>query len=324
MQHTLSYLLKIGLISQDSSEKLKAHYDNKPMSIHWHVRLILYLGVTLLSAGFGTLIYKNIDSIGHIGIVTVIGLVTAGSLFYCFKKAPPFTIQKSESSNSWLDYILLLGVSSFLTFEGYLQFQFGIFGTHYGLATIIPALFLFFIAYRFDHLGVLALAITLFASWMGIALTPKELIATNDFSDISLVRTGLTLSALLAAVGYLHHNRNIKPHFSFSYYNFALHLGAVATLVATFALDFDYGWIWIGFLIPIVALGYLYSIKDNSFYFLLFSAIYGYIGISYLVIRVMILMDDIIVFYLLFIYFIISAIFGLMFLKRAHKKMTAS
>ncbi len=321
MRYTLNYLLDNGFIEKEHSEKLNTAQHNKPFSIYWHIRVVLYLGVTLLSGGLGTLIYKNIDSIGHITIVTLIGLLSLSSLLYCYKKAPGFSVTKTEAPNPWLDYILLLGVTSFLTFEGYLQYQYDIFGTHYGLATIIPAMFLFYLAYRFDHLGVLTMAITLLASWLGIALTPKELMAANDFSEMSLVTTGLSLSALLAATGYLHSHKYIKAHFTFTYYNFAIHLGAIATLGAT--VSFDYGWIWMFLLIPIVGLGYLYSMKENSFYFLLFSAIYGYIGISYWFIQVLVLTDELLMMYLLFFYFIVSAVFGLKFLRKAHKKMTA-
>ncbi|HNP18686.1 MAG TPA: DUF2157 domain-containing protein [Fulvivirga sp.] len=321
MRYTLNYLLNSGFIKKEDSEKLNTAHLNKPFSIYWHVRLVLYLGVTLLSGGLGTIIYKNIDSIGHITIVTLIGLLSLSALLYCYKKAPLFSVEKTEAPNPWLDYILLLGVTSFLTFEGYLQYQYDIFGTRYGLATIIPALFLFYLSYRFDHLGVLTMAITLFASWMGIAFTPKELMAANDFSELSLVSTGLSLSALLAVTGYFHSQKNIKAHFTFTYYNFALHLGAIATWGAT--VSFDYGWVWMALLIPIVGLGYLYSMKENSFYFLLISAIYGYIGVSYWFVQVLVLTDELFMMYLLFFYFIVSAVFGLRFLRKAHKKMTA-
>ena len=255
MRFTIAYLLGNGLISTADSEKLNSAKASKPMSIYWHVRLMLYLGVTLLSAGLGTLIYKNIDTIGHITIVVLIGLLSAGTFIYCFKKSARFSLEKVDFPNAWLDYVLLLGVTSFLTFEGYLQFEFEIFGNHYGLATIIPAIFLFLIAYRFDHIGVLAMAITLLASWLGIALTPKELIVSNDFSEESLVFAGLGLSLMLTAIGYLTNNQNIKKHFTFTYYNFALHLGAIATLGATFS--FDYDWLWIFVLVPIVVNGVL-------------------------------------------------------------------
>jgi len=45
------------------------------------------------------------------------------------------------------------------SFIGYLQYQYSAFGTHYGMATLIPMLALFLIAYYFDHLGILSLAI---------------------------------------------------------------------------------------------------------------------------------------------------------------------
>ncbi|MDQ6764326.1 MAG: hypothetical protein M3015_17115 [Bacteroidota bacterium] len=63
------------------------------------------------------------------------------------------------------DYILLFGCLSLLTFVGYLQFEYNVFGNKWGLATFIPMVVLFMAAYYFDHLGVLILAIVNLAAW---------------------------------------------------------------------------------------------------------------------------------------------------------------
>ena len=160
------------LISNESLDKVNSYYDAKPFSLHTHLQLFLYLGVTLLAGGLGVLIYKNIASIGHIALVIVIGLLCASCFVYCYLKKTPFTWQKTESLNVWFDYILLLGSLLLVTFIGYLQFQFKLFGEHWGLATFVPCVLLFFAAYYFDHLGLLSMAIVLLGSWAGIAVAP--------------------------------------------------------------------------------------------------------------------------------------------------------
>ncbi len=251
MKHTIKYLKTNGLITEAFATELKTHETNKPMSIFWHIRTLMYLGVTLLATGLGTVIYNNIDNISHITIISIIGLLTAGCFYYCFKYGDPFQPEKWSSPNTWFDYILLQGVLLFLTFEGYLQYQYNLFGDRYGLATIIPTALVFALAYRFDHLGVLTMSITLFASWLGITLTPKSLFTESTFSDVNAVQTGLILSGILIGTGYLMARNNIKKHFDFTYYNFGFHLGAIAVLVATF--NFNKGWIWIFLIAPMAA-----------------------------------------------------------------------
>ena len=42
---------------------------------------------------------------------------------------------------------------------------------------------LFFTAYYFDHIGVLSMAIVNLAAWLGLAVTPMEILRENDFSN---------------------------------------------------------------------------------------------------------------------------------------------
>lgn len=321
MRHTLNYLLKEGLISEDIGTKLRELEENRPISIFWHVRTLLYLGVTLLASGIGTLIYRNIDTIGHTALVIIVGLACIGCFYYSYSKGASYSNERNTEASTWVDYMVLLGSLLFLTFEGYLQYQYNIFGARYGLATIIPAIVLFFIAYRFDHLGVLTLGITLFATWLGISLTPKDLLAANDFSDERIVQSGLLLGFVLAGSSYLLEQKNIKRHFSFTYYNFAFHLSAIATLGAAFTFDFGPAWILI--IIPIVYLGYKYAKANDSFYFLLCSLGYAYVSVSYLLIKGMFWAgDDFILWtYILMAYFIGSGLYTIKFLRKSYRSM---
>ncbi|QSE97388.1 DUF2157 domain-containing protein [Fulvivirga lutea] len=322
MKRTLKYLLDQGFIDNDNFSKLNSFIEERPLSIFWHIRILLYLGVTLIATSFGILIYENIDTIGHLSIVSIIGLTSIACFVYAFKKVPEFSVEKIESSNPWFDYIVLLGTLLFLTFEGYLQFQYSIFGERYGLATLLPAIVLFGIAYRFDHLGVLSLGITLFCSWLGISLTPKSLFTENDFSTTSLVITGILLSVILIGAGYFTIRKGFKRHFHFTYYNFGLHLGAVAILAAGF--NFNYGWSWMLLISPLILFAYWYAQTYKSFYFLLFGLGYAYIAVSYIVVEAFIGLDSDYIFsaYLLMAYFIGTSIYAIKFLRSSHKQMT--
>ena len=105
----------------------------------------------------------------------------------------PFSLQKTVSPSVFFDYILLLGCLTFISFVGYIQFQYQVFGNRFGLATFIPMVVLFFSAYYFDQVGVLSLAITNLAAWAGIAATPLKILQSSDFSSTNIIITGLLL-----------------------------------------------------------------------------------------------------------------------------------
>ena len=121
-------LLAKQLISDESHRKVIEREENPILSLHWELRTLLYLGVTMLSTGLGIIVYQNIDTIGHQVILGFIALACAGCFFYCFKIGKPYFSGKIEHENPFFDYVLLLGCLLFLTFEGYVQYQYNVFG----------------------------------------------------------------------------------------------------------------------------------------------------------------------------------------------------
>ena len=314
-----------GLISDESFSKIKHNEEQQLFSVHWEIKTLLYLGVLMLTTGLGILIYENIDTIGHQFVLLLIALICAGSFAYCFKTHLPFSTDKVKSPNTSFDYVLLLACISFITFVGYLQFEYKAFGTNYGLATLIPMLVLFFVAYYFDHLGILNMAIANLAIWMGVSVTPKELFLHSDFNSEIIIYTYLLLGILLLAGSYVTQQFNFKKHFKFSYQHYGVHVTFISLLAGYF---FYYSSaLWVLFMIGVGVLGwfiYRDAFKNRSFYFLLLVILYSYIAISSLVVRVLILMMDIGALYLMMLYFIGSAI-GLIFvLINLNKKIKAA
>src|ERR1700721_2545801 len=105
-----------GLISAGSLQQAEDAETRRLFSLHWELKLLLYLGVLLLTGGLGILVYKNIDTIGHQAVLAFIALVTAGSFFYCFRKKAPFSWEKVAVADPFFDFILLLGFFGFLIF----------------------------------------------------------------------------------------------------------------------------------------------------------------------------------------------------------------
>ncbi len=314
-----------GLLSEDSFQKIKNQQTNRLFSLHWEIKTLLYLGVLLLTGGLGILVYKNIDTIGHQFILLFIALVCVGSFYYCFKRKLPFSTSRVASPNIVIDYLLILGCLSFIIFIGYLQFQYTIFGNHYGLATFIPMLLLFFSAYYFDHLGVLSMGITNLAAWMGIAVTPLQILKANDFNSETIILAGLLLGTLLIAAAILSDKKDLKRHFKFTYTNFGIHILFISCLSAMFHFEHVY-FLWFLLLAGISWYFYLKAIADRSFYFMLVSTLYAYIGISYVFIRLLDMMGSFGMASLYFgiIYFIGSAIGLVIFLINMNKKIKAN
>ncbi|MDQ6764325.1 MAG: DUF2157 domain-containing protein, partial [Bacteroidota bacterium] len=76
-------LLREELITQSEFEKVELQ-EHEPVSVHWDLRMLLYLGIVLLTTALGILVYKNIDTLGHDVIIAAIGIICAGCFMVLF------------------------------------------------------------------------------------------------------------------------------------------------------------------------------------------------------------------------------------------------
>jgi len=60
----LNQILKDELISNEQYKNIESFENHRLFSIHWELRIILYLGILLLCSGICILVYLNIDTIG--------------------------------------------------------------------------------------------------------------------------------------------------------------------------------------------------------------------------------------------------------------------
>lgn len=313
-------LHKQGLLSDASIELIRK--DSRLFSLHWEMKTILYLGIMLLSGAFGILVYKNIDSIGHQVILVSLGLISAGSFIYCFMNKPAYSSDKVDPPTVFFDYILLLGCLSLIVFIAYFQYRYQLFGNRFALATFIPMLVLFFSAYYFDHIGVLSLAITNLAAWVGITVTPLKILRANDFDNGTIIVSAFLLSILLLLMGILTTRKKIKAHFAFTYTNIGMHMFFIAVLAALFNFEKIY-LLWAIVLSAGAWYFYRNAIKAKSFYTLITATLYTYFGYSYVLINELMKWwnADVAIFYMAFLYFIISGILLIVFLMRTNKKL---
>lgn len=270
------------LISESEYKNYCLDEDATRFSIHWELRSFLYAGVILFCTGLGIFVYNHIDSIGHLAIILLLTSITALCFYFSFKKAIPYSPQKTQNNNVFHDYIVLAANLLLVTLCGYIQFQYSVFGNT-GLQFLMPALLSFYCAYRFDHSGVLSIAISSLAIFSGITITPQNLLSANDFTSERTIWTGIGFSLLLVATGYFFHQKKIKTHFSFTYANFIIHLLFICTLAEMFYNT--YGWLFIVSIIVQDVFWYRYIMQTKSFMLMLFMVLYSYIAFTYIFIK---------------------------------------
>ena len=307
-----------GLLPPEQAATIAADEQIRPFSLHYEIRTLLYLGITLLSGGLGVLVYDHLNDIGHGVVVGVIVLLMTACFAYAVLRRQPFSWGLVPSVGLLPDYLLLLGCLLFLVLEGYLQAQYTLFGTRYGLALALPAVLFFYLAYRFDHRGVLSMAITALAAWTGLSVQPLS-IFENQFLTAPVCQAAIGLGAALLVVGWLSEIRRRKAHFAYTY----LLLGGNLLLAAATAALFEEALRPAGALVLLilaVSAGlFWYGQRAHSHVFLLLGATYGYVAFTYGLFLLLSLIGDHVVFGLALYYFVAStaaAVWFLTHLKR--------
>ncbi|MEO8255629.1 MAG: DUF2157 domain-containing protein, partial [Flavobacterium sp.] len=174
-------LLEKNLITENQYQEITSYRNLNIFSLNAELKLFLYLSILLFTSGIGVLIYNNIDSIGHIAILSLLLIVIGVCFYFCFKNSKGFSKSETTFEHPVLEYLVLAANILTCIFIGYLQFQYQPFGTHYGLATLIPTVVSFFCAYYFDNKSVLTIAITGLAAYVGLSVSPQDLVNNINF-----------------------------------------------------------------------------------------------------------------------------------------------
>lgn len=275
----LDTIKKDGYINDKQFELIESNESNKLFSLHWELRMILYVGVVLLSSGISVFVYKNIDTIGHQAILLLIAIICAVCFYYINKFKLPYVNEQVNHPSPFFDYVTLFGCLLFWVFIGYIQYQYHLFSIYYYIWILAASVFSFYVAYRYDHKGVLSIAISGLASAIGLVVTPSNFMIDNDFSSWSIIFSTVMLGFFIGVWGWYSDFKKIKQHFVFTYNNFSLNLMSIGFLAALF----NYSFKLISLLLLLIVCFYFikYAIIKTSYLFLLLSVLYGYIGISY-------------------------------------------
>lgn len=320
-------LFEKGLISENQFEEIKTYRNLNIFSLNAELKLFLYLSVLLFTSGIGILIYENIDSIGHIAILSLLLIVIVVCFYYCFKNSKGF--QKSETifDHPVVEYLVLAGNILTCIFIGYLQFQYKPFGEHYGLATLVPTIVSFFCAYYFDNRSVLTIAITGLAAYVGLSVAPQDIFndSNNFYASQNLSYSAVMLGILLILWTIYSRRISLKTHFSLVFLTFALHIISIASISNLTNYD---TLTWIIFVLILAGSTYYfykvsYDYKAISLY--VFMIIYAYIGGNIFLFRIFenVDFDDVwmLFVFLLPAYFVGSIIMFIKLIKNFNKEI---
>ena len=272
-------LLDKQLISENQYNQINAYKKLNIFSLHNELLALIYISISVFTAGIGILIYQNIDTIGHQILLFLLFIAIVVSFYFSYKNAPKFQKTYTEFQNPLYSYLILFCIILASIFIGYLQFQYNTFGNHYGLATLVPTIFAFAAAYYFDNKSILSIAITGAAATIGIAVNPKLLL---DFDALRIAALGI--SAISLGVAFIIWNLycqkiNLKKHFSFVFSSFAVHLISIACISNSIE-----GY-WFLYLMVLAGSTYYFlreSHLQKSVSLFVFTIIYGFIGINIL------------------------------------------
>lgn len=315
-----------NLITENQFKEIKEYRSRNIFSLSVELKLLLSISVLMFTSGIGILIYDNIDSVGHIALLSILFALTCGCFYYCFKNSIGFQRAESKSESPFLEYVVLTANVLTCIFVGYLQFQYKAFGTHYGLATLVPTIVSFVCAYYFDNKSVLTIAVTGLAAYVGLTVTPQELFnGNNDFyANQSLSYSAILLSFLLILWTLYSFKIKLKTHFTLVYLTFALHLISVASISNMYD-DYDLGWIFFSIILAVSSYYFYkvsYQLKAMSLY--VFMIIYAYIGGNIFLFNLFkhVDFDDIWIIFILLLpaYFIGSIVMFINLIKKFNKE----
>jgi hypothetical protein len=277
---TLRELLYKNLITDEQFQKIEAVQSKKVFSVFYELRTILYLGILLFSTGIGLLIYKNIGQLGHYVSLLLLCVTTVGCFYYSFKKGLPYAHDQVKSPTPYFDYVVLLGCLLFVSVLGYAQFLFNFLDESIQEVTLFTAVVFFVMAYRFDHIGVLSMAVTALAAFWGIRVSPQQWSSSEIFSHADLKVVAIIFGAAVSIAALILDQRKIKPHFTFTYFNFCCLIFFTGSLAGLF--DSSTNGIYILVIYVGCAAAVYFAFLKKSFLFLLYAFIFGYIATTYL------------------------------------------
>jgi hypothetical protein len=267
-----------GVISAEQHAFLAGLSRRDLVSIFLELNVLLYAGVLAFAGGLGWTVGTWSQQFGDLLVLTALTAMLVACFWYCFERAPAWSANEVPSPSLVFDYVLYLGSLIWSVELGYIENRFHLLATDWNLYLLITAGLFFFLAYRFDNRFVLSLALSSLAGWFGLTISHWP-----SHQDDTYRQYAIFYSLFIAAGGAILQRRGWKAHFLGTYLNIAANVFFWAVLSGVFQREGFIPW----FLVLLVLCGasLAWGIKRREFSFVAYAAVYGYAGISSVLIR---------------------------------------
>src|ERR1022692_1707428 len=267
-----------GKISPEQYAHLAGLSRGEPLSLFLELNILLYAGVLAFVAGLGWTVSTWSKQLGDVLVLTVLSAILAACFWYCFSRAPAWSHSETPAPSLIFDYGLYLGSLTWSVELAYIENRFHVLSGQWDLYLLVTAGLFFFLAYRFDNRFVLSLALSSLAGWFGLTISHWP-----SHQDAVYRQYAILYSLFVGGAGAILQRRGLKPHFFGTYLNIAANVLFWALLSGVFNRE-GYA-VWLLALLAACGASLAWGIVRRQFSFVAYAAVYGYVGVSSILIR---------------------------------------
>jgi len=218
------------------------------------------------------------QQLGDAVVLTILSAMLAACFWYCFSRAPTWSPGDTPPPGLVFDYVLYLGSLIWSVELAYFETRFHLLSGQWDLYLLATAGLFFFLAYRFDNRFVLSLALSALAGWFGLTISHWP-----SHQNAAYRQYAILYGLMVGGVGAALQRRGLKPHFFGTYLNIAANVLFWALLSAVFHRE---GYlVWLLCLLAACGASLAWGLKRRQFSFVAYAAVYGYVGVSAVLIR---------------------------------------
>jgi Predicted membrane protein (DUF2157) len=267
-----------GAISPEQHAHLASLARGEPFSLFLELNVLLYAGVLAFVAGLGWTVTTWSQQLGDVLVLTILSIILAACFSYCFSRAPAWSPAETPAPSSVFDYVLYLGSLVWCVELAYMEQRFHVLSGQWDLYLLATAGLFFFLSYRFDNRLVLSLALSSLAGWFGLTISHWP-----SHQDATYRQYALRFCLMVVIGGVLLQRRGLKPHFFGTHLNIVANVLFWAVLSGVFERQ-SYG-VWFFALLIACCASLVWGLKRRQFAFVAYAAVYGYVGVSSVLIR---------------------------------------
>jgi hypothetical protein len=267
-----------GVISPEQHTLLAGLSRVEPFSLFLELNILLYAGILAFVAGLGWTISTWSRQLGDVLVLAVLSAMLGACFWYCFSRAPAWSAGETASPSLVFDYVLYLGSLIWTVELAYIEKQFHTLSGQWDLYLLATAGLFFFLAYRFDNRLVLSLALSSLAGWFGLTISHWP-----SHQDATYRQSAILYSLMVGVAGAALQRRRVKPHFLGTYWNIAANVLFWALLSGVF--NHEGYLVWFLALLAVCGASLAWGLSHRQFSFVAYAAVYGYIGVSSILVR---------------------------------------